>query len=115
MEMPSPLGEDGFGITTGVQDGKEPDFRRTDDVEQRVREAVKIQAAHVGEAGGIILCVAWEIADMNDEIVFEFPAQAGGLLFIPVEGRLQVTVDQRVFFEREYRRIRGTSVLRRLL
>ena len=48
--------------------------------------------AYVANADGVKMRIAAKVAEMSFEIIFEFPAQAGALLFIPIEGLLQVSV-----------------------
>jgi hypothetical protein len=94
--VPSALGEDCFGVPTGVEYGQQPNLRRTDYVKQAVRKAVEIQAAHIRKADGIKFCIVNKLTKVRTKISGKSQSQARLLVFVPVDGVPEISADQRM-------------------
>src|SRR5687768_16119123 len=94
--MRPPLGEHCCRVTTGMRNGEQPDFRRSDDVVKTVRKAVEVQSAHVVKPDGVELCIAGETTVAVEEVLGKFKPQARLLVFIPVDGVADVSAKERM-------------------
>jgi hypothetical protein len=72
MKMPSPSGQERFRVTTGMENGQQPDLRRADDVEKAVRKTIQIQTPHIAKTDGIQVRIATKRPVVGKKIRREF-------------------------------------------
>jgi hypothetical protein len=84
-ERSSPLSENRPGIATGMEHSKHAQLSRFDNIEDTVREAVEIHAAHIGKPDGEEQRTLPQAAIAVAKFSGKLQLQARLLIFVPIK------------------------------